>query len=228
MRMERSSSRRVRCGMRSFTCLAGAIASTLALVACGGGSGDDTADDTGDDTGDDTADVDAPAGAPDAPHADAAEGQITLTSTAFSEGDVIPVDNSCHGDDLSPELTWSGGPVAQSYAVVFTDISDDTPFIHSVIYDIDGSATGLPADVDKVYAPPDVPGAHQTLAYDGSTRGYRGPCPGKMHTYEFRVYALDEATLPGATMTTSRTQAVGLIQAHDLADGVLTGTFTPP
>ena len=47
------------------------------------------------------------------------------------------------------------------------------------------------------------------------------------HTYEFALYAIDTATLPGATIATTRAQAVTLIQLHDLATANLTGTYTP-
>jgi hypothetical protein len=40
-----------------------------------------------------------------------------------------------------------------------------------------------------------------------------------MHTYRFDAYALDVATLAGATMNTTR--------MHDLAIASLSGTFTP-
>lgn len=157
---------------------------------------------------------------------DAAPGSFTLTSPAFAEGGVIPDENSCNGANTSPALAWTAGPGGTlGYAVVLTDLSNG--LVHAVIYDIAGAALGLPADVDKTYAPADVPGAHQTRAYDNTTFGYLGPCPPNTHTYQFAVYALDVATLPGATMTTSRADAVAAIQQHDLATATLSGTFTP-
>jgi phosphatidylethanolamine-binding protein (PEBP) family uncharacterized protein len=207
--------------MRSTTSLAFMIGSTLMLAACGGGGGDDE----GDDTGDDAPAVDAPPGAADGPEPDADLSDFVLTSPAFAEGGVIPVEHSCQGDDVSPELAWTGGPVALSYAVVLTDLNND--LIHSVIYDIPGAATGLPAAVDNAYAPADVPGAHQPLAWDNDTRGYLGPCPGSTHTYQFALFALDVATLPGTDEGTTRAEAVPLINEHSLGSTTLSGTFTP-
>ena len=115
---------------------------------------------------------------------------------------------------------------AQSFAVVLTDKSNN--LVHWVIYDIPASAAGLPASVEKVYAPTNVAGAHQTASYQASTRGYLGPCPpmnGGAHTYEFAVFGLDVAALPGASMTTTRPQAVTLIDQHKTATAKLTGMY---
>ncbi|HEY5920920.1 MAG TPA: hypothetical protein VIV11_04580, partial [Kofleriaceae bacterium] len=61
-----------------------------------------------------------------------------------------------------------------------------------------------------------------------AVRGYLGPCPpapDPAHMYEFAVYGLDVATLPGATMATTRAQAVPLITQHMTARALLTGTY---
>jgi Raf kinase inhibitor-like YbhB/YbcL family protein len=195
----------------------------LLLIGCGGDDGDD---------GDDTPVIDGPAG-PDSSLSDAPNGPpdspaatFTLTSPAFAEGGVIPDENACAGANISPELNWTPGPAGtMGYAVVFTDTNNG--FVHWVIYDIPASATGLPEDVDKTYAPADVPGAHQTTSYSPGTRGYLGPCPGETHVYRFELVALDVLTLPGATMATNRSEAIAIIDMHQLARATLTGVFTP-
>lgn len=196
----------------------------LALAACGDDGGSPGTADAGNDSPGSDASTDAAIDAPGA--------AFTLTSPTITEGGAIPLTHVCAqrgGMNLSPQLVWTNPPAGtMSFALVFTDIFDPSqPFIHSVIYDIPATFTGLPADVDKVYAPPDVPGAHQTIGYIAGARGYLGPCPGVMHTYEFALYALSTATLPGATMGTTRSQALTAILANDLAITKLTGTFTP-
>lgn len=61
---------------------------------------------------------------------------------------------------------------------------------------------------------------------DNFNRGVRGlgPCPsGILHNYEFSVHALDVATLPGVTTTSSRVQVDPVITTHRLAKGLLNG-----
>ncbi len=181
--------------------------------------------------GDSPAGVDAPSidgpGQNDGPTADTAMGTFAITSTAFAEGGTFPTDNTCDGTNVSPQLDWTDAPAgAMSFAVVLTDKSLSPPLVHSVIYDIPMSATGLPADVDKVFAPPDVAGAHQTRTFNGF--GYSGPCPPVnqgAHDYELAVHALDVATLPGADMNTTRDTAVQTIAQHDMGSAVLNGMY---
>jgi hypothetical protein len=155
-------------------------------------------------------------------------GMFTLTSPMLTEGAAIAAANTCDGANTSPQLVWAGNAMsAMSFAVVLTDKTNN--LVHWVIYDVPGSATGLPAAVEKTYAPANVAGAHQTASYQATTRGYLGPCPpqgGGAHTYEFAVYGLDVATLPGATMATTRAQAVPLITQHMTAKATLTGMYT--
>ena len=60
-------------------------------------------------------------------------------------------------------------------------------------------------------------------------RGYLGPCPPVLHTYEFAVHALDVATLPGAMMNTNRAQAIAIIDMHRIGmPALLTGMYMQP
>jgi Raf kinase inhibitor-like YbhB/YbcL family protein len=180
---------------------------------------------------------DAPTGGPDAvsvdgtlpsdaPSPDAPPTALALTSTAITEGGTIPTMYSCRGTNVSPPLAWSGGPAAQGYAVVLTDLTG-TPFIHSVIWDIPGSVTSLPENVAKVAEPPVPAGSKQARAYDNQTRGYLGPCPGSMHTYEFALYAVGTYPLPGVTLSSTRAQVQAALLANQLESARLTATFTP-
>jgi len=195
----------------------------LSLVACG-------------DDGGSTPPIDSAPGDDSQSGSDAAidtsSGAFTLTSTAYAEGGIIPlaqVGAGQGGMNQSPPLAWTNPPAGtMSFAIVFTDINNaQAPFIHSVIYDIPATATSVPGVISRMYAPPEVTGAHQTNAYDNQ-RGYAGPCPGEMHTYEQAVYALPTATLANAMMNTNRTAATTAIMGNNLGVAKLTGTHTPP
>lgn len=166
------------------------------------------------------------------PNDGGASSAIAITSTAFVEGGAIPVAHTCNdpaGVNTSPALAWTGAPAGtQSFAVVLTDLSTATPLVHWVIYDIPSTANGLPEHVENAYAPANVPSAHQAVSVHAPTVGYYGPCPPQppAHSYQFAVHALDVAVLPGATMQTSRTDAVTVIKAHELAVANVTGKYT--
>jgi hypothetical protein len=72
---------------------------------------------------------------------------FTLTSLAFLEGETIPRQYTCDGDDLAPPLAWSDPPEGtRGFALVMDD--PDAPngtFTHWVLYDIPATATGLSA-----------------------------------------------------------------------------------
>ncbi len=188
----------------------------MLAIGCGGESSDTPDGQTSDGPG-----TDGPV--------DTAPPAFTLTSPAFVQDAAIPEEISCNGADTSPQLDWVGAPAGTlSFAIVFTDLTISPNLIHSVIYDIPANLGGLPADVDKAFSPTDVPGAHQTRNFRGANNfGYAGPCPGSAHVYEFKLYALDVATLPGAMMSTNQAGAKTLIEEHDLASTTLSGTYDP-
>lgn len=170
-------------------------------------------------------DSSAPGTDSSAPGPDSATAALKLTSTSFSEGGSIPDANSCNGANESPPLAWTAGPATtKSYAVVLKDTTDG--LIHAVLYDIPANVKALPPNLQTGYALTMPVGAHWTTNYKGAYR-YVGPCPQTEHVYEFALYALDVATLPGATMTTTRTQALAIILMHDVASTKLTAKYKP-
>ena len=161
-----------------------------------------------------------------------AGGPFALTSTAFREGETIPLTYKCSvstpaGQNLSPPLSWTPGPTAtKSYAVTFIHDAPDMS-IHWVIWDIPLATTSLPENVEKV-AEPSVPAGSKQVRpnIDGSTwYGYQGPCPmGSRQNYQYAVYAIDVDTLPGVTTQSSSAAAMGAVRAHQVVRAVLSGT----
>ncbi len=144
--------------------------------------------------------------------------EITITSSAFQNGEAIPQEFSCDGENLSPDLAWSDLPQgAKSLALIVDD--PDAPigtFTHWVVYNLDPGLTSLPQGSPSA----------GTLGRNSYGRlGYDGPCPprGQNHRYFFKLYALD---LP-PDLTTSLNSA-GLqkaMQGHILGQGEWMGTY---
>jgi Raf kinase inhibitor-like YbhB/YbcL family protein len=147
---------------------------------------------------------------------------LTLSSSAFAQGQSIPNDNTCKGRNISPALAWTDAPAdTASYALIMDD--PDAPagtFTHWVIYNIPGTARSL------------APGlSHDPTFTDGTAQGknsgnrqyYEGPCPPSgTHRYFFKLYALDtRLELPPGATAQQVTQAM---QGHVLAQGELMGT----
>lgn len=148
---------------------------------------------------------------------------FALTSTAIAEGASFPPENTCSGADTSPPLAWTSGPAGtKSYAIVLNDTT--ISFLHFIVYDIPASVTALPSSLEAAYAPATPAGAHETKSFKG-TFGYAGPCPPALHVYEFVLYALDVATLPGVTQNVSLADAQTAIKAHSLGTAKLTGKY---
>ncbi len=151
-------------------------------------------------------------------------GAMKLTSNAFQDGETIPVEYTCSGEDRSPALAWSGIPPAvRSFALLVND--PDAPggdFIHWVVYNLPARSDALPEGVP----------ARESLAAGGTQgrndfgrTGYGGPCPppGKPHRYIFTLYALDLSPDLPPGLTAARLRAA--IQGHVLDQATLTGLF---
>jgi phosphatidylethanolamine-binding protein (PEBP) family uncharacterized protein len=74
-----------------------------------------------------------------------AEMTLSLSSTAFKEGDKIPVKYTCDGEDISPPLAW-GEPPQKTQAFVLIVDDPDAPggvFTHWVLFNIPGNVRQL-------------------------------------------------------------------------------------
>ena len=159
---------------------------------------------------------------------------ITVTSSAFDHHGMVPLANSAYGDNTSIDLSWSNLPAG---TVQLAMICDDpkvvelgmmpTPFVHWVVYNIPASASGLPAGL-PTDAEVSVAGLDGMINGVNGTRrtGYFGPRPpdnGELHSYHFRVYALD-ADL-GLEPGLNKDQLLEAIDGHVLATGMLMGHY---
>jgi Raf kinase inhibitor-like YbhB/YbcL family protein len=155
-------------------------------------------------------------------------GPFTLTSPAFAEGAMIPAANACNQQQgmpgLSPQLDWTGVPAdTQSFAIIMKDL-DFNGFHHWAIWDIPAAENGLPEGVPLGHMPTMPAGAKQAESFSNNVYGYIGPCsPNSVNTYEFTIYAIDVATLPGLDMQTTMAEAEAAAQAASLGSAALSG-----
>ncbi|HEX2906025.1 MAG TPA: YbhB/YbcL family Raf kinase inhibitor-like protein [Phototrophicaceae bacterium] len=149
---------------------------------------------------------------------------MTLTSTAFKEGQPLPPEYTCSGKDQSPPLAWTGLPTNTICLALLMD-DPDAPvgdWVHWIIYNIPPEEKGLAAGVPAIEKLSD--GACQGIN-DFHRIGYGGPCPpkGKPHRYFFKLYALD-TELHFAAGATKQT-LLQAMQGHIVAETHLMGTY---
>lgn len=145
--------------------------------------------------------------------------KLNLTSSAFQDGQPIPVQYTCDGAGETPALSWDDPPEGtKSFALVIDD--PDAPsgtFRHWGVYDIPASARAI--------------GGGQRIgsevANDKGTTGYTGPCPPKgnpPHHYHIKLFALNVDRLDvgsGAKIVDVENAA----KRHAIAEGELIGTY---
>ncbi len=149
---------------------------------------------------------------------------MQLTSSAFEHDRPIPKKFSCDGQNISPALSWSGGPeTTQSFVLVCDD--PDAPggtFVHWVYYNIPAELNNLPEHIAN--DPKTTPGGMQGKNSFGKI-GYGGPCPpGGTHRYFFTLYALDtKLNVPSGL---DKQKLLSAIDGHVIAEAQLMGTYS--
>lgn len=151
-------------------------------------------------------------------------GEFRLTSTDMAEGAALTQKQvfngfGCSGQNISPQLSWSGAP-AGTKSFVVTAYDPDAPtgsgWWHWVVYNIPADATGLPANAAEGRG---LPAGAVQARNDFGTAGFGGACPppGEVHRYEFRVFALgverldvDPAASPALIGFMTRANALGV------------------
>jgi Raf kinase inhibitor-like YbhB/YbcL family protein len=116
---------------------------------------------------------------------------MKLTSTAFTEGEAIPIKYTCEGDNISPQLSWLDPPKeTKSYVLLLhdPDARGGEGFTHWVFYDIPANVNSIRENIPRNEMSADVGIQGRN---DSGAMGYTGPCPpAGSHRYFFRLYAL--------------------------------------
>jgi Raf kinase inhibitor-like YbhB/YbcL family protein len=141
---------------------------------------------------------------------------FTVTSPAFVDGNTIPVEFTCDGNDAPPPLLVSNPPEGtRSYAILMDD--PDAPnglFTHWMAYDVPADGTELKSTAGKM------------LPNGFGREAYGGPCPPPghgSHRYYVTVFALDVPSLelPGR----SRDDFDAAVAGHVLAKARMMGRY---
>ena len=149
--------------------------------------------------------------------------EISIESSAFQEGGMIPSKYTCDGINVSPPLKWSELPEETKSLVLISD-DPDAPmgtWVHWVVYNIPPSLNEFTENIPAMKILDS--GAIQGTS-DFGRIGYGGPCPPSgTHRYFFKLYALDDKLNlgPGAT----KQQVVDAMKGHVIAEGQLMGRY---
>jgi Raf kinase inhibitor-like YbhB/YbcL family protein len=153
----------------------------------------------------------------------AVASSLRIASSAFHNGERIPVVFTADGLGVSPPLVWGNIPDdTESVVLLIEDADSPTPLplVHAIAWDLAPVDTELPAGalsderhaalgrnsfLARTYLPPDPPRAH-------------GP-----HHYAFQLFACDRTlqfdSAPG------RTRLIDALTDHTIAKGLLVGTY---
>ncbi len=155
---------------------------------------------------------------------------LTLTTTAFEDGSIIPAKFTQGVPNfVSPPLQWTNVP---PNTVSFVLIAHDpdaalekktTDVLHWMAFNIPGTARELPEAVPPTAMLPD--GTIQAKNRRGAV-GYLGPgapAVGPYHHYTFELFALDTKLTLGEDAT--RPEVLAAMDGHILGKGVLVGRF---
>ena len=162
---------------------------------------------------------------------------FTLTSESLADGS--PLANAqvsgimgAGGEDLSPQLSWSGFPSeTKSFAVTVYDPDAPTAsgFWHWAVADIPVSVTSLPEGAGDEDGS-GLPDGAVTLTNDASLRRFIGaaPPPGHgPHRYFIVVHAVDVESLNLPEAATPAYLGFNLF-SHAIARATLVGTYEQP
>ena len=144
-------------------------------------------------------------------------GNMKLTSSAFAQGNPIPLEYTCDGDDISPPLTFTDVPDnTTSLALIMDDPDAPTgTWVHWIVWNIPSSSTGF-LKGEVIIFPQGT--------NDNGELDYGGPCPPSgTHHYYFKLYALD--TMLNLEVGATKNQLEDAMIGHIIEEAELMGTY---
>jgi len=160
---------------------------------------------------------------------------LSLTTTAWADGGMIPVKYTQAGAQVSPPLAWSNVPDGvQTFVLIARDSDaaigsgiDDV--LHWMLWNIPGATRSLAEAIPQGNQLPD--GTRQMSASGPYYRGPGAPASGPAHHYVFELYALDAAIdVPpvGQSPVLTRAAVEQAMAGKIRAKGSLVGLFKRP
>lgn len=157
---------------------------------------------------------------------------MTLSTTAWSDGGMIPSKYTQAGAQVSPPLAWSNVPDGvQSFVLIARDTdaaigngTDDV--LHWMLWNIPGSTRSLAEAIPQGNQLPD--GTRQISASGPYYRGPGAPASGPPHHYVFELYALDstiDVAAVGQSPPATRAAVEQAMAGKIRAKGALVGLF---
>ncbi len=168
--------------------------------------------------------------------------QFWVTSSAWPDGGIIPMQNAGRGGNKSPgfEFHWNLGTnpgaapnTLKTYAVILHDVENSTAkgttdTLHWSAFNIPGTATSLPESLAAGTLPDGTingPGINNRNGAPGSYFGPGAPA-GPIHHYIFEFYALDTKLDLPATCT--RDELMKAMEGHVVGKAAYVGRFSGP
>jgi len=157
---------------------------------------------------------------------------MTLTSSAWPDGGIIPDKYTQAGEDISPPLAWSNVPAGTvSFVLIVHDPdavvgagTEDT--LHWMLWNLPATVAALHEHAPSMAQLPD--GTRQISATGPYYRGPGAASAGPAHHYVFELYALDtmlDVPAVGASPAQTRAAVVTAMAAHVRGKAVCVGLF---
>ena len=161
-----------------------------------------------------------------------AAGDLSIASKNFGPNERIPQVHAYppEGENVSPQLSWSGVPEQTKELALVVDDPDaprEEPWVHWLLYRIPPTVTEIPQGASGDKRQLTEPRNPVQGINDFDDLGWGGPLPPEghgTHHYHFKLYALDREldVGPGA----AKADLLDAMEGHVLAETELVGTYS--
>lgn len=157
---------------------------------------------------------------------------MTLTTTAWPDGGLIPTKYTQVDDEISPALSWGNVPEnVGSFVLIVHDLDAAIPpgtddVLHWMVWNIPPTTTSLPEGVPQGAQLPD--GSRQISATGPFYRGPGASAAGPMHHYVFELFAVDtmlDVPAVGQSPAQTRAAVVAAMATHVRGKAAYVGLF---